>query len=146
MPHQRPNSSSEELNRLSYPIICFCSGVGLAFLVYAALHPFEWLGWVGIIGCLGIALNFYVIRISVDRDTILISYGIGFVAREFDRHAITGCEMVRNSTFHAVYNPSAERVPRLHVRDYGSVTIPIDDTQRLIEILRLPHVSGSRQF
>lgn len=116
-----------------------CAGVGVAFFIYTALHPGDIVGWCGVIGALALALNFYIIRVSVDHQSLLITYGIGFIAREFDLHEINRIEMVGNYTLHALYNPHAERVPRLYLRNGGSITLPLNDTRRLLEVLRLPH-------
>jgi len=135
----RPSAFSLESTRVSYPIITLCTGVGLAFGMYAVLNPYDFLGWIGLIISLSILLNFHTIRILVDRETLLVSYGIGFIAREFDLHGITNIEMIDNYTLHAVYNSSAERVPRIHTRDGRSIVLPMSDTRRLMEVLRLPH-------
>ena len=143
----RPQSNQErsyEFFRVSYPVVFLCCLVGGAFLIFTVFQPQRFLGWIGVLSALTIALNFYAIRISVDRETLLVLYGIGLIAREFDRHEITGFSMVENHSFHAIYSAGADQVPQLSLRDGRTIVLPVTDTQRLAQVLRVRNRTSHR--
>ncbi len=133
-----PNDSGLVFSRISVPLILVCSAVGVAFFLYTAFHPGSFLGWTGIIIALVVTLNFYAIKISVDQQTLLVMYGIGFIAREFDLHSIASFDMVENHSLHSIYNPTGNKLPCIRFRDGRSLTLPVTDARRLAEVLRRP--------
>jgi len=139
MPTKPLRAYNYEFSKVSYPLIILCGGVGIAFTIYTLFYPHQILGWAGMIGALGIALNFYSIKVSIDSETLLILYGIGFFAREFDLHSIVGLEMVENISFHSIYEPSRGRAPHVLFRSGGGVVLPIGDSRKLAQALKLPH-------
>lgn len=84
-------------------------------------------------------LNFYCIRIVLDDEVILVSYGLGIFRKALDIHSITSASVVENEGFVAwIFNPWATHAVKLSTRDGGRVTIATDDSTRILEI-----VSGS---
>lgn len=127
---------------ISGPLLILSVALALVFVLLALLsnHP-ERLVILIIIDAL-LILNTYSMRISVDQETVVLSYGLGVLQRVFDRHSVERFQVVKNDKVLGwLYNPRGDTVLIVQLRGGLEFVLPaaspkalaasIDLTQRV---------------
>ena len=111
-----------------------CQGLVLLFAFQKVL-PFA--ATVGFsIGILIIFLMLFSYQVTINEESLFISYGIGLIGREIPLSIVATTEIVPNTSLTWIYDPFVSNVLRLTLRGGGSAIIGIGDPKQLQQLMR----------
>ena len=117
--------------------------IGLFFLALAGILLYGWMTGLGLMHALMILVAFFLlgmfygISITVDRDTLYVSYGFGAIASEIDIPSIESCGIPENRFIRTfIYSPTCRHALEVRLRDGGRLLLPAEDPKQLAGLLR----------
>lgn len=124
--------------KTSYVIIAFFMLYQILLVMRSFFYSFDVAYWFLMAGGVFVLGFVYSMRVVVDRESLYYSFGVGLLSREIHLGAVARCSIEENSALIAwLYNPGAERILRVHLRQGGSVAIPCDEAKKLSGILQM---------
>jgi len=82
-----------------------------------------------------IVLCFFSLRVVIDYDLLVTTYGVGLITRSVPFELIQSYEVVPNMSLSWVYSPTQEYVLKIFLRNGDSFRIGVGDPGRLMELI-----------
>lgn len=95
--------------------------------------------WFLLIGGFFIIGLFHSMQVTVYRESLYISFGIGLFTREIGFGELEYFKIIPNkSLIPFLFSPTAEHSLEVYLRNGKKITLPCDDARQLMEILKVP--------
>jgi len=118
------------------PLICMVTlALEVTLLMYGLRGDNLGKAIVFVILALLVFVNFFSLSVSLNREALRISFGLGLVSRTVLLQDVQGMEIVPNGSLAWVYDMRREHVLRLRLRGGGSLLVGIGDAKRMMELI-----------
>jgi len=118
------------------PMICLLTfALELTLLIYGLKDQNLGKAIIFVVLALLVFVNFFSLSVSLDRESLRLSFGLGLITRTVLLQDVQGMEIVPNSSLAWVYDMRRDHVLKLRLRNGRTMLVGIGDAKRMMELI-----------